>query len=90
MADSGVTELNPKPEFIEFRQKIWDELMAKYKADLAAKTPVQISVTLPDGKVMNGESWRTTPLNIAEQIRYSKKIFRKKLVRSLNLTNMFF
>jgi threonyl-tRNA synthetase len=43
--------------------------MAKYKADLAAKESNAIKVTLPDGKVMEGESWRTTPYNIAEKIR---------------------
>jgi threonyl-tRNA synthetase len=43
--------------------------MAKYKADLAAKESKAIKVTLPDGKVMEGESWRTTPYNIAEKIR---------------------
>ena len=42
--------------------------MEKYKNQLAAKETKPIKVTLPDGKVMDGESWRTTPLNIAEQI----------------------
>lgn len=44
--------------------------MDKYKKELALKEPKPIKVTLPDGKVMSGESWRTTPLQIAEQIRY--------------------
>jgi threonyl-tRNA synthetase len=44
--------------------------MDKYKKDLAAKEVKPIKVTLPDGKVMPGESWRTTPIQIAEQIRY--------------------
>ena len=43
--------------------------MEKHKAELATKVPKKIKVTLPDGKVMEGESWRTTPLQIAEQIR---------------------
>jgi threonyl-tRNA synthetase len=63
-------KLNPKPEFIDSRLKIWDELMIKYKEELAAKPSVEIKVKLPDGKIMNGESWRTTPLQIAEQIRF--------------------
>jgi threonyl-tRNA synthetase len=61
--------LNPKPDFIDSRLKIWDELMIKYKADLAAKVPTGIKIKLPDGKVVDGESWRTTPLQIAEKIR---------------------
>ena len=63
------SQLKPKPEFIEYRLGIWNELMAKYKDELAAKETKPIKVTLPDGKVMEGESWRTTPLQIAEKIR---------------------
>lgn len=35
-----------------------------------AKEPQAIKVTLPDGKVVDGESWRTTPYQIAQGIRY--------------------
>jgi threonyl-tRNA synthetase len=63
--------MKPRPEFIDTRLAIWNELMEKHKQQLAAKPTKPIKVTLPDGKVMDGESWRTTPLNIAEQIRYS-------------------
>jgi threonyl-tRNA synthetase len=43
--------------------------MEKYKADLAKKETKPINVTLPDGKVLPGESWRTRPIDIAESIR---------------------
>ena len=33
-----------------------------------AKESVPIKVTLPDGKVVEGNSWRTTPFNIAGMI----------------------
>ena len=69
-ASKSFCEIKPRPEFIDHRLKIWDELMIKHKSDLAAKQTEQIKVTLPDGKVMSGESWRTTPLQIAEQIRF--------------------
>ena len=61
--------MNPRPSFIDHRLAVWNELMDKYKKELALKEPKAIKVTLPDGKEMSGESWRTTPLNIAEQIR---------------------
>lgn len=69
--DSGskLAELNPRPEFIDNRLAIWDELMVKYKAELAQKESKPIKVTLPDGKVLDGESWKTTPLEIAAKIR---------------------
>ena len=34
----------------------------------AAKVPVDITVTLPDGKTVPGQSWRTTPYDIASGI----------------------
>jgi threonyl-tRNA synthetase len=42
---------------------------------LAAKTPEKIGVTLPDGKEIEGQSWRTTPYDIAHGIRYIKLKF---------------
>ena len=56
--------------------------MEKYKTELAAKEPKPIKVTLPDGRVMSGESWRTTPLNIAEQI--SKGLADNAVVSKVN------
>lgn len=75
-------ELNPRPAFIEHRISIWNELMEKHKTELAAKTPAPIKVTLPDGKVLSGESWRTTPLQIAEQI--SKGLAENTVISKVN------
>ncbi|VDN29979.1 unnamed protein product [Gongylonema pulchrum] len=50
------------PDFIEERIALFERLMARYLEEVAAK------ITLPDGKEFVGESWRTTPLMIAEQI----------------------
>lgn len=61
-------ELNPPPNYIESRQKLWDKLKKEYDEWLAAQTPAPISITLPDGKVVAGESWRTTPYDIAKGI----------------------
>ena len=36
-AGNKLVELNPRPEFIDARLAIWDELMAKHKAELALK-----------------------------------------------------
>ena len=43
-------------------------MKAEYEADLASKQPVEITVTLPDGKKVSGQSWRTTPYNVAQGI----------------------
>ncbi|XP_055682070.1 threonine--tRNA ligase 1, cytoplasmic isoform X2 [Lutzomyia longipalpis] len=68
-ADSGkekvLKELNPQPDFIQHRLSMWDTLKAKYLEELAAKPKNNIDVTLPDGKIVAGTSWQTTPYDIA-------------------------
>ncbi|XP_034948728.1 threonine--tRNA ligase 1, cytoplasmic isoform X1 [Chelonus insularis] len=65
---SNISELNPWPAYIQDRIKLWNELKAKYEADLAAKPVVDITVTLPDGKQVPAQAWRTTPYEIAKNI----------------------
>lgn len=36
--------------------------------NLSLQTTEPIKITLPDGKQFDGESWRTTPIEIAEKI----------------------
>ncbi|KAG8192694.1 hypothetical protein JTE90_009719 [Oedothorax gibbosus] len=61
-------ELKPWPSYIQERLSLWDKLYAEYESELATKTPEPIEVTLPDGKVINGESWRTSPFTVAQSI----------------------
>ncbi|CAG9833707.1 unnamed protein product [Diabrotica balteata] len=65
---SAAKELNPRPEYIDNRLAIWDKLKAQYEAELAKKTEEPIKVTLPDGKIIEGVSWKTTPYDIAKGI----------------------
>merc|ERR1719483_386256 len=60
--------LDPPPEFIAERLALWDRLKAEQDATLAAKVPEDITVTLPDGKEIPGQSWRTTPYEVAKGI----------------------
>lgn len=50
-------------------------MKASYEADLASKESVLIKVTLPDGKELEGNSWRTTPYDIAKLIRFVRNIY---------------
>jgi len=61
-------ELNPLPTFIEERIKFFDELKAQYDAEIEAKEKQAIKVTLPDGKEVGGQSWKTTPYEVAQGI----------------------
>ncbi|XP_034246623.1 threonine--tRNA ligase 1, cytoplasmic isoform X1 [Thrips palmi] len=67
-AGPTVSELKPWPSYIQDRLVLWDRLKAEYDARIAAKTPENITVTLPDGKAIPAESWRTTPYEIARGI----------------------
>ena len=61
---------------------MWNELKEKYAKELAAKEPKAIKITLPDGKQLDGESWRTTPLQIAEKI--SKGLADNTVIAKVN------
>lgn len=62
------SELKPWPSYIQERIQMWDKLYAAYRSELEAKVHEPIKITLPDGKVVEGESWRTTPYQVAQGI----------------------
>ncbi|XP_015603700.1 threonine--tRNA ligase, cytoplasmic isoform X2 [Cephus cinctus] len=64
----SISELKPWPSFIQERLKLWDKLKAEYDAEIAAKPVTDITVTLPDGKEIIGQAWRSTPYEIARGI----------------------
>lgn len=43
-------------------------MKAEYEADLQSKASTEITVTLPDGKEVPAQSWRTTPYEVAKGI----------------------
>ena len=61
------TYMEPPPAFIAEREAIWADLRSKYEADVAAKPHTPIKITLPDGKVVDGEAWSTTPYDVAKE-----------------------
>jgi threonyl-tRNA synthetase len=63
-----IKELSPPPAYIEDRIKLYDRLKAEYIAELAAKPRNKINVTLPDGKIVEGLSWESSPYDIARGI----------------------
>ncbi|XP_021064467.1 threonine--tRNA ligase, cytoplasmic [Mus pahari] len=66
--DGGRAELNPWPEYINTRLDMYNKLKAEHDsilAEKAAKDSKPIKVTLPDGKQVDAESWKTTPYQIA-------------------------
>ncbi|XP_053859066.1 threonine--tRNA ligase 1, cytoplasmic [Vidua macroura] len=66
--DGGRSELNPWPAFINERLEMYNKLKAEHDALLAeraANDSKLIKVTLPNGKQVDAESWKTTPYQIA-------------------------
>uniref|UniRef100_A0A3Q0SB28 threonine--tRNA ligase n=1 Tax=Amphilophus citrinellus TaxID=61819 RepID=A0A3Q0SB28_AMPCI len=64
----GRAELSPPPQYIEDRLTLYTKLKAEHDAlmaERAAKDSKPIKVTLPDGKVVEAESWKTTPYQLA-------------------------
>lgn len=66
---SGVTELNPWPEYIQKRISLWDKYKTEYQEQLAAKPDMSIVVTLPDGKTVEAKAFKTSPYDVAKGIR---------------------
>uniref|UniRef100_A0A6Q2XCR9 threonine--tRNA ligase n=1 Tax=Esox lucius TaxID=8010 RepID=A0A6Q2XCR9_ESOLU len=68
---AGKTELSPPPSYIEERLALYRKLKEEHDtlmAERAEKDSKPIKVTLPDGKVVEAESWRTTPYQVAASI----------------------
>lgn len=61
-------EIEPTPEFIAQREVLWAKLKKEHNDWVAAQDPTPITVTLPDGKVVEGNAWRTTPYEVAKTI----------------------
>lgn len=70
-AGPALTEINPPPEYLGFRVDLWQKLIQNQTEELGKKVPEPIQVTLPDGKVVAGESWRTTPYEVRFLNRWS-------------------
>ncbi|KAK2163864.1 hypothetical protein LSH36_73g06019 [Paralvinella palmiformis] len=62
------TELDPPPTYLQKRLEIFDKLKKEHEDWIAKQEPSAIKITLPDGKVIEGQSWRTTPYQIARDI----------------------
>ncbi|CAZ85666.1 unnamed protein product [Tuber melanosporum] len=79
---TGPLELEPPPEYISHRIHLFEKLKAEYDQEVAAKPREDITISLPDGKVVAGKSWETTPSSIARGI--SKSLFEKTVIAKVD------
>merc|ERR1719402_1398904 len=74
--------MNPPPSFLADRLAMWDRLKAERDEWLAQQVQEDITVTLPDGKTVEGQTWRTTPYDVAAGI--SKGLADNSVVAKVN------
>ncbi|KAJ3015168.1 threonyl-tRNA synthetase [Thoreauomyces humboldtii] len=68
---TNALEITPPPEYLQWRIDLFEALKKKYDDEVAQKPRDPITVTLPDGKVIDGKAWETSPLDIAKGIAKS-------------------
>mmetsp|Transcript_54361 Transcript_54361/g.116079 ORF Transcript_54361/g.116079 Transcript_54361/m.116079 type:complete len:897 (-) Transcript_54361:337-3027(-) len=64
----GDFKIQKKAPYIEHRLKVWERLFSKHQEELKSKARKGIKVELPDGKIVDGKAFETTPLEIAQGI----------------------
>lgn len=80
--DSGPLEMQPPPSFLQDRLDLFDRLKAKQDEQAAKQPREPIKITMPDGKVIDGTSWETTPGEIAKGI--SNSLYKRTVVARLD------
>ena len=58
----------PVPDYVQHRIKIWDEVKKMNEEERSKNKGKAIKIKLPDGRVVDGESFITTPLDVAKSI----------------------
>ncbi|KAF2466789.1 threonyl-tRNA synthetase-like protein [Lindgomyces ingoldianus] len=81
-ADGRPLMLDPRPTYIDHRIEIFEKLKAKHDEEIAQKPREKIDITLEDGKILAGESWVTSPADIARGI--SKSLFERTVIARLD------
>lgn len=74
--------LDPPPEFLDYRLKIFDEIKAKQDAEFAARERKPIKITLKDGSVKEGTACETSPFEIANSI--GKSFLERQVISKVN------
>lgn len=70
------------PKYAEPRLKVWNTLKIKYHDDIASKLQTIIKVSLPNGKTVEGTSWKSTPYEMAKTV--SEKYADRAIVARVN------
>ena len=80
--NDGIQQLSLKPDYIDHRIQMFDELKREYDAWVASQPRTDIEITLPDGKVIPAKAWESSPMDIAKSI--SKSLSEKIVIAKVD------
>nr|CAH8823128.1 unnamed protein product [Trichobilharzia regenti] len=72
----------PPPSFIKYREDLWNKLKKEYDDFIASQPRSPIQITLPDGTIVDGKAWETTPMEVAKNI--SKTLAEHAVIAKVN------
>ena len=75
------TKPSSLPANVKHRMDVWDQCRAR-RAEDSKPSLTPITITLPDGKTVEGKAGETTPLSIAQSI--SKQMAAKMVISKVN------
>ncbi|KAL9096450.1 MAG: hypothetical protein Q9165_001447 [Trypethelium subeluteriae] len=75
-------ELQPRPEYLDHRLKVFDAVKARQDEELAKKPQEPINITLDNGRIEIGQSWATKPGDVARSI--SKSLYERTVIARVN------
>ena len=75
-------EVQPAPEFLDHRIKMFEQLKAEYDETIKAKPREEITITMPDGSERKGTSWETSPMDVAKEV--SKSLSERIVIAKVN------
>ncbi|CAH8442485.1 unnamed protein product [Heterobilharzia americana] len=72
----------PPPKFIKHREELWNRLKKEHDDFIASQPRSPIEITLPDGSIVDGKAWETTPMEVAKNI--SKTLAEHAVIAKVN------
>ncbi|KAL4076562.1 hypothetical protein V8B97DRAFT_2083075 [Scleroderma yunnanense] len=75
-------ELQPRPEYIDHRITMFEELRVEYETFVRSQPRQEITITMPDGSQRKGTSWETSPMDIAKEV--SKSLSERVVIAKVN------
>ena len=65
---------------------MFDGLKKAYDLEIAANPRTPIQITLPDSRIMHGQAWETTPMDIAKML--SKSLSERVVISKVGFRSL--